>query len=102
MLNSPKIGLLGQLLDTKLDAKELENCSVCELSDILKQKILHRLLIAELDPEVSVMIDGETWDRAGIVDALRRLYNWADSLCGKEDKSVAVFSSNTRCGKPSC
>lgn len=102
MLNSEKLGLLGQLLDTKLSTDALEKCDICDIAEVLKHKILHRLLVVELDPDVAVEIDGEIWDRAGIVGSLRSLYNWADTLCAREEGSVVAFSSNARCGSRTC
>ncbi len=102
MINSPQIGLLGQLLDSKITADEAKDCTTCELAELIKKKILHRILTLELDPDVAIMIDGETWDKPGVVRALREIHDWADGLCGKEDKSVVAFSSGRCCGKGSC
>ncbi len=102
MINSPQIGLLGQLLDSKLTASDIQECTTCELAELIKKKILHRIITLDLDPDIAVEIDGEEWDKPGIVEALRQLYDWADGLCGGEDKSVAVFSNNSSCRRSSC
>tara|TARA_R100000234_G_scaffold48008_1_gene28704 strand:- start:152 stop:466 length:315 start_codon:yes stop_codon:yes gene_type:complete len=104
MLNSPAIGLIGQLLDTEIDAKVVSQCTVCEMADIIKSKSMASLLVAGLDPDLSVEIDGEKWDRPKIVQSLKDLYDWADDACtrSQDGGAAVVISPGASCKRESC
>jgi hypothetical protein len=99
--SKPEMGLLGQILTTEVDPVEIEKCSLCELSKIIKQKAMSAMLIADLDPNLSVEIDGEKWDRSRSMQGLRDLYDWADSICEREQGgAAAIVTTGNPCHPP--
>ncbi len=97
--SSPQIGLLGQILDTEIDPQELAQCTPCEMASMIQTKALSAILVAELDPNLAVEIDGEKWDRNRAIQGLRDLYDWASTLCANTDaeKAGAIITVVPKC-----
>ena len=104
MLNSPSLSLIGQLLDTEIDIKALGKCTICEMAEIIKSKCMASMLVATLDPDMSIEIDGEKWDRPRVISSLQQLFDWADSACtrSQDGGAAVVISPGASCSREVC